>query len=92
MSVGRTNHLLLIIIFLINDVQCSESNYNSVSVVAHQKSNGDNARFLGFLVGTIVQNIDWLPFEINVIDVITAMVRVFSGWFASATSTLTTMA
>lgn len=87
MSENRIKILALFIIHsvLINHVQCSE--FQSVAEYSVQ----EEARMFGGIVGFIISHIDWLPIEINVIDLFTDTVRVVSGWFGSLTSTVESM-
>lgn len=47
------------------------------------------SRMFGELVGWIIGNIDWLPIEINVVDVVLEMIKWFMSMGAAISSTST---
>lgn len=88
MNLTRTIiYCALLISTVINVIHCSR--YPDTSVLA--KTSEDQARLFGGIVGLIVSNIDWLPIEVNVIDIIKSFISFFSNLFSSTTSTITAM-
>lgn len=83
---------MVILINLITGIQCYGYQLlksNDQSRASHQDQ--ENARMFGSIVGIIVENIDWLPIEVNVIDIVTSAISFITSLFESTTSTITSM-
>lgn len=83
----KSTSLPVLLLAIINYVKCFEL----TSIVDPDKITSEDARMFGSIVGIIVENIDWLPIEINVIDVIRGFLGVISRIFLSTTSTVQSM-
>lgn len=82
--------LIVVLITVIDRSKCELQNYLS----DHQQqlqTTKSQARLFGSIVGIIVSNIDWLPIEINVIDMIIGAVSFFSNLLSSTTSAISSM-
>lgn len=84
--------LLMVLINLITGIQCY--GYQLLKSSDHSRASHqdqENARMFGSIVGIIVENIDWLPIEVNAIDIVTSAISFITSLFESTTSTITSM-
>lgn len=84
--------IVIFSLLLITTVQCSINQRqfgrsDQTALIIHQE-----ARYFGSLVGILLGQIDWLPIEINVIDVMAEVVQLLSGWLLSSTAASSTAA
>lgn len=77
--------VVMLFLAVISDTKCDRYQ-NDESLVSKEQ-----ARLFGGFIGQIVSGIDWLPYEINVIDAIISAVKFFSGLLSSTSSTISSM-
>lgn len=82
---------LILVLSMINCIHCSRYSLSDLPKTTSRAKTSDQARMFGSIVGIIVQNIDWLPIEVNVIDIIFNAIDFISTLFESTTSTITSM-
>lgn len=83
--------LMVILINLITGIQCYGYQLLKSSDHSRASHQDQEARMFGGIVGIIVENIDWLPIEVNVIDIVTSAISFITSLFESTTSTITSM-
>lgn len=82
---------VILVLTMMTCIQCSRYALSDLPKTTSRDKSSDQARMFGSIVGIIVQNIDWLPIEVNVIDIISNAIEFFSTLFESTTSTITSM-